>query len=412
MKCAVLPGSERSSHLDAPWRWPSPPVAYAYFSTTGSGTGTATVGSSSTVTLHATVTSSLYPGTSSPVSFTVDNPSSGAQRVGTITPVEHHRRRRPLDLQHGDHRRQPRLHDGRGHRQPRLRAGQRPDRDADRDADDERNRGQPGRLPGRDADPAPDQQLIRGGRRLVQWAAVKVARARDRCLRAARGGGDAPPPCRGARRRGRRLGPGLALRGWRETRRAGRARSTPTGTCQTTRSSSTRRRVDRSRPPSSASRNRAGGPAFSCRLDQGRLESLPVVGHLRRHSGRRPRFLVRAVGARRRRSAATRFSLEGRRTKAFTIEPQTRRPSGPLYPGAPPAVAAAHGHQSQPDPDPRHRACGSRRPAARPAVTRREPALEPASASDARAAQDPARASADLPGRRSWRPTIACATWR
>lgn len=60
-------------------------VALAYFTTSGSGTGNATVGSSSAVTLHATVSSSLYPGTSSPVSFTVDNPSSGSQRVGTIT---------------------------------------------------------------------------------------------------------------------------------------------------------------------------------------------------------------------------------------------------------------------------------------------------------------------------------------
>lgn len=59
--------------------------AYAYFSTSGTGTGTASVGSSSGVTLHATVTGSLYPGTSSPVSFTVDNPSSGSQRVGTIS---------------------------------------------------------------------------------------------------------------------------------------------------------------------------------------------------------------------------------------------------------------------------------------------------------------------------------------
>ncbi|MBS1846065.1 MAG: hypothetical protein JST53_16740 [Actinobacteria bacterium] len=59
--------------------------AYAYFTTTGSGTGTAAVGSGSSVTLHATVTGSLYPGTSSPVTFTVDNPSSGKQRVGTIT---------------------------------------------------------------------------------------------------------------------------------------------------------------------------------------------------------------------------------------------------------------------------------------------------------------------------------------
>ncbi len=60
-------------------------VAFAYFTSSGSGTGTATVGSSSTVTLHATVTSSLYPGTSSPVSFTVDNPAPGSERVGTIT---------------------------------------------------------------------------------------------------------------------------------------------------------------------------------------------------------------------------------------------------------------------------------------------------------------------------------------
>ena len=135
-------------------------VAYAYFTSTGSGTGTATVGSSSTVTLHATISTTLYPGSSSPVSFTVDNPSSGAQRVGTITPREHHRRRRPRDLQHGDQRRQPRLHDGRGHGEPRLPDRQRPERDADRVPDDERHRGQPGRLPGRDADAAPDQQLV------------------------------------------------------------------------------------------------------------------------------------------------------------------------------------------------------------------------------------------------------------
>jgi hypothetical protein len=60
-------------------------AAFAYFTTTGSGTATATVGSSSAVTLHATVSSSLYPGASSPVAFTVDNPSSGSQRVGTIS---------------------------------------------------------------------------------------------------------------------------------------------------------------------------------------------------------------------------------------------------------------------------------------------------------------------------------------
>lgn len=60
-------------------------VAFAYFTSSGSGTGTATAGSSSAVTLHATIANSLYPGSSSPVSFTVDNPSSGVQRVGTVT---------------------------------------------------------------------------------------------------------------------------------------------------------------------------------------------------------------------------------------------------------------------------------------------------------------------------------------
>ncbi|MFP5388723.1 MAG: hypothetical protein ACLGG5_05410 [Thermoleophilia bacterium] len=60
-------------------------VAFAYFTSSGSGTGSAAVGSSSAVTLHATISNSLFPGSSSPVSFTVDNPSSGVQRVGTIT---------------------------------------------------------------------------------------------------------------------------------------------------------------------------------------------------------------------------------------------------------------------------------------------------------------------------------------
>lgn len=60
-------------------------IALAYFTSTGSGTGTAKVGSSSAVTLHATISSSLYPGSSSPVALTVDNPSSGSQRVGTVS---------------------------------------------------------------------------------------------------------------------------------------------------------------------------------------------------------------------------------------------------------------------------------------------------------------------------------------
>ncbi len=60
-------------------------AAIAYFTSSGSGTGTAAVGSSSAVTLHATISSDLYPGSSSPVSLTVDNPSSGSQSVGTVT---------------------------------------------------------------------------------------------------------------------------------------------------------------------------------------------------------------------------------------------------------------------------------------------------------------------------------------
>jgi hypothetical protein len=59
-------------------------IAWAYFTTTGSGTGSASTGTSSTVTLHGTASTTLYPGTSSTVNFTVDNPSSGHQFVGTI----------------------------------------------------------------------------------------------------------------------------------------------------------------------------------------------------------------------------------------------------------------------------------------------------------------------------------------
>ncbi|MGH2975135.1 MAG: hypothetical protein ACRDLL_09765 [Solirubrobacterales bacterium] len=60
-------------------------VALAYFTSSGSGTGSAAVGSASSVTLHASISSTLYPGSSSPVTFTVDNPSSGVQRVGTVS---------------------------------------------------------------------------------------------------------------------------------------------------------------------------------------------------------------------------------------------------------------------------------------------------------------------------------------
>lgn len=58
--------------------------AYAYFTSTGTGTGTAKVGTASAVTLKGTIAGNLYPGSSSTVSFTVDNPTSG-QRVGTIS---------------------------------------------------------------------------------------------------------------------------------------------------------------------------------------------------------------------------------------------------------------------------------------------------------------------------------------
>lgn len=59
--------------------------AYAYFTATGSGSGSATVGSASLLTVTGTSASTLYPGTSSTVSFTVNNPSSGHQRLGTIS---------------------------------------------------------------------------------------------------------------------------------------------------------------------------------------------------------------------------------------------------------------------------------------------------------------------------------------
>jgi hypothetical protein len=59
--------------------------AYAYFSTSGSGTATATVGTSSALIIKGTVTGNLFPGSSSPVTLTVDNPSSGQQQLGTVT---------------------------------------------------------------------------------------------------------------------------------------------------------------------------------------------------------------------------------------------------------------------------------------------------------------------------------------
>src|SRR5262245_12150725 len=59
-------------------------TAFAYFTTTGSGTGSASVGTSSAVALHGTTVNTLYPGTSTEVDFTVDNPASGNPFVGTV----------------------------------------------------------------------------------------------------------------------------------------------------------------------------------------------------------------------------------------------------------------------------------------------------------------------------------------
>ncbi len=60
-------------------------AAYAYFTSVGAGTGTATVGTSTDLVLHATIATTLYPGTTSPVTFTVDNGSTGSERLGTIS---------------------------------------------------------------------------------------------------------------------------------------------------------------------------------------------------------------------------------------------------------------------------------------------------------------------------------------
>jgi len=57
---------------------------WAYFTTTGAGNGTATVGTSVALTLHGTAPTTLYPGTTSAISFTVDNSSTGHQQLGTI----------------------------------------------------------------------------------------------------------------------------------------------------------------------------------------------------------------------------------------------------------------------------------------------------------------------------------------
>ena len=59
-------------------------IAVAYFTTSGSGTGTGSVGTSSALTIHGSTGGSLYPGTTTTVTFTADNPSPGKQQIGTI----------------------------------------------------------------------------------------------------------------------------------------------------------------------------------------------------------------------------------------------------------------------------------------------------------------------------------------
>jgi hypothetical protein len=58
--------------------------AYAYFTSTGAGTGSASVGTSTAFVLHGSAAGAVYPGTSSTVTFTVDNPSTGHQFLNTI----------------------------------------------------------------------------------------------------------------------------------------------------------------------------------------------------------------------------------------------------------------------------------------------------------------------------------------
>jgi hypothetical protein len=59
-------------------------AAVAYFNASGSGTAPATVGTSAALTIHGSTSGSLYPGVSTTVTFTADNPSSGHQKIGTI----------------------------------------------------------------------------------------------------------------------------------------------------------------------------------------------------------------------------------------------------------------------------------------------------------------------------------------
>lgn len=58
--------------------------AYAYWTGAGSGLGTATVGTNGNVTLTATVTPGIAPGTAAPVSFTAANTTGSPIQVTTV----------------------------------------------------------------------------------------------------------------------------------------------------------------------------------------------------------------------------------------------------------------------------------------------------------------------------------------
>jgi hypothetical protein len=60
-------------------------VAFAYWTTSAAGTGTAAVASAApSLTLHATTTGLLSPGSSVPVFFSADNASASGLQVGTV----------------------------------------------------------------------------------------------------------------------------------------------------------------------------------------------------------------------------------------------------------------------------------------------------------------------------------------
>jgi hypothetical protein len=59
--------------------------AFAYFTSSGSGTGTATVGTDTALAIHGSTSGTLYPGASTPVTFTADNTGGGTEKLGTIS---------------------------------------------------------------------------------------------------------------------------------------------------------------------------------------------------------------------------------------------------------------------------------------------------------------------------------------